>query len=87
VTSPFGKYGAILASFTGAAIILAALAVHVLPGLADIPDKSWIDNAALLVIGILFGTRAGQNGAGIVAKAAHERLDKIHAPAADSSIS
>ena len=80
--SPLGKYGELVAALISAAVIAAALLSHVVPGLAG-TDTSWIDNAALLVLGVVLGQRATTNGASKIAAAAHRRLDAIHAPPAD----
>ncbi len=87
MTSPFGNYGPIVSSILGILVVFAAVLVHVFPALATaVSSTDWVDNAALLVIGIAFGTRAGMNGAGQIAVAAHNRLDKIGAPPADAVV-
>lgn len=84
MTNPLGQYGDTVAAFLAVIIVAAAIASHLVPGLA--PD-SFLDNVALLVAGVIFGTSAGKNGTAVVAQAAlsaataaHTRLDAISAP-------
>lgn len=81
--SPLGKYGDIAAAIVALAVILAALAAHVFPGALHVTDTGFLDNAALLVLGVVLGQRSTTNGAAKIAMAAHLRLDAIHAPAAN----
>lgn len=81
--SPLGRYGEIVAALVSAAIVIAALISHLFPGLSGAGDTGWVDNAALLVLGVVLGQRATTNGAAKIAQAAHKRLDLIHAPASD----
>jgi hypothetical protein len=83
-SNPLGPYGNLVASLLSVVIVLAALASHVIPGLA--PD-AWLDSAALIAVGVVFGTQAVQNGtqakataAMALAQAAHDRLNSIGAP-------
>jgi hypothetical protein len=83
-SNPLGPYGNLVASLLSVLIILAAIASHVVPGLS--PD-TWLDSAALIAVGVVFGTQTVQNGtqakaaaAMVLAQAAHDRLNSIGAP-------
>lgn len=87
-TNPLGPYGNLVASIMAVVVILAAIASHVIPGLQ--PD-TWLDSAALIAVGVVFGTQTVQNGtqskaaaALTLAQAAHDRLNAIQAPAAQA---
>ncbi len=82
MASPLGRYGELVASVLSAAVVIAALAAHLVPSL--VTDTAWLDSAALLVIGVVLGQRQTTNGAAKIATAANRRLDAIGAPAADS---
>lgn len=84
MTSPLGQYGAITSAILAVLIVAAAVAANLIPGIAATP---WLDNAALLAVGVVFGTQVIQNGtqakaasALALAQAAHDRLNAIHAP-------
>ena len=57
--NPLGPYGNAVAAILAVVVVLGALASHVVPGL--VPDQ-WLDSAALLAIGVVFGTQVVQNG-------------------------
>ncbi len=85
MASPLGQYGAITSAVLAVLIVGAAVVAHVIPGFAATP---WLDNAALIAAGVVFGTQVVQNGtqakaatALALAQAAHDRLNVIHAPA------
>lgn len=84
-SGPFGQYAAIIAGIVGIGVLAAWLATRI--GLA--PADPLLDSAALLIIGVIFGTGAGArviaNGAERKADVANTRLDSIHAPAAASA--
>ncbi len=84
MASPLGQYGAITSAILAVLIVAAAVAANLIPGIAATP---WLDNAALLAVGVVFGTQVIQNGtqakaasALALAQAAHDRLNAIHAP-------
>jgi hypothetical protein len=88
-SNPLGQYGNLVASILAVIIVLSAIASHVVPGL--VPD-AWLDSAALVAVGVVFGTQVTQNGtqakaasALALAKAAHDRLNAIGAPAQRAS--
>jgi len=88
VQNPLGPYGNLTAAVLAVIIVLAAVASHVIPGLEV---SSWLDNAALIAVGVVFGTQVVQNGTQVAAKAAlasavaaNARLDSISAPTADA---
>lgn len=86
--SPLGRYGEVAAAIVSVGIIGAAILVHLIPpslfGLSAPLDTSWLDNAALIALGVVLGQRSTTNGAAKIAAAAHARLDAINAPAADT---
>jgi hypothetical protein len=67
VQNPLGPYGNAVAAILAVVVVIAALASHVVPGLVPGP---WLDNAALLAIGVVFGTQVVQNGTQTKATAA-----------------
>jgi hypothetical protein len=85
-SSPFGNYGPLLASLTAFLVILAALAVH-LYGTLILADPGrgdpFLDNAALLVLGVVLGVGA-VGGTAVKAEASAEaanvRLDQAGVP-------
>lgn len=79
--TPFGKYADLVTSLITAFLIVAAVLLHALSGPSG--DYTFIDAAALLAVGALFGKQAAANGYAKQAQAANTRLDKIGAPAAD----
>lgn len=80
--SPLGRYGELAATAIALGLVFAALLAHLFPGLSG-GDTSWLDNAALLVLGVVLGQRQTTNGSAKIAEAAHKRLDLIAAPPAD----
>lgn len=89
-SSPFGNYGPLLASLTAAAVVAAALAVHVahiVVGGSPQGDP-FLDNAALLVLGVVLGVGAIGGTAAraeTAAQAANVRLDQAGVPPAHPS--
>ncbi len=84
-SSPFGNYGPLLASVTAAAIVAAALAVHLVNVLSRTGSAGdpFLDNAALLVLGVVLGVGAiggTATKAEAEATAAHVRLDQAGVP-------
>lgn len=84
--SPLGRYGDIAAAIVAMAVILAAVAAHLFARPLEVTDTAFLDNAALLVLGVVLGQRSTTNGAAKIAVAAHQRLDAIHAPAANDGV-
>lgn len=85
-SSPFGNYGPLLASLTAASVVLSALVVHLLNAIwrsnAGQGDP-FLDNAALLVLGVVLGVGAiggTATKAEAEATAAHVRLDQAGVP-------
>ena len=84
-SSPFGNYGPLLASVTALAVVLAALAVHLNGALIQgaIGSDPFLDNAGLLVLGVVLGVGAiggTATKAEAEATAAHVRLDQAGVP-------
>jgi hypothetical protein len=82
--NPLGQYGAPTAALLAVVIVLAALVSHVVPGATP---SAWLDNAALIVVGVVFGAQVVQNGTQVkaaqalsLAQAAHDRLNAVGAP-------
>jgi hypothetical protein len=67
VQNPLGPYGNAVAAILAIIVVITAIAAHVVPGLT--PDQ-WLDSAALLAIGVVFGTQVVQNGTQTRASAA-----------------
>jgi hypothetical protein len=85
--SPFGSWGPLVAAFAAIATLGSAVAVHVAnifrTGVAS--GDAFLDNAALLVLGVVLGVGAigGTASRALVeADAAHKRLDAAGAPPA-----
>lgn len=57
--NPLGPYGNLVAAILAVLIVTAALATHIVPGLVGDP---WLDGAALMAAGVVFGTQVVQNG-------------------------
>jgi hypothetical protein len=81
VPTPFGKYADLLTTLVAAFLVVAAVLQHALVGPGG--DYTFIDAAALLAVGQLYGKQAASNGYAKEARAAHRRLDSIGAPPAD----
>lgn len=79
--SPLGQYAQIVAAVVSVTTIGTALISRPL-GFSD----PFIDNVALIAVGAIFGSFATVNGIKPDIRAAHKRLDKIHAPSADDGI-
>jgi hypothetical protein len=58
MSNPFGPYGNLVASIIAIALIGCALATKLL----NIASDPWLENAALIAIGVVFGTQVVQNG-------------------------
>lgn len=80
-TNPFGRYSELLTTAITALIIVVALLVHVIPALSGI-DSQFIDAAAWIALGAIFGKVSAANGYAQMAQQAHKRLDLIGAPPA-----
>ena len=91
--SPLGRFADIVTALVSVFAIAAAILSHL--GLAGVPN-SFVDTIALVAVGVLYGTArgytAGKDDTTValaergnlntaLALAAHERLDKIQAPA------
>lgn len=82
--SPLGRFGEGVAALASALVVLAWLIGQL--GLGGVVSTPALDNAAVLVLGVLLGQRATTNGAAKIAQSAHKRLDNIGAPPADSAL-
>lgn len=92
--SPLGKYAEPVTAAAAGLIILAAIVVHLYEAFATVVfDTAFLDNLALLAVGVLFGGKAVANGAKEAVRepinqlerevlAAHKRLDAQGAPPA-----
>jgi len=80
-TNPFGRYSDILTTFVAAFVIVAAVMAHMFPALAG-TDTQFVDAAAWIALGSLFGKVSAANGYANMAIQAHRRLDLIGAPPA-----
>jgi len=89
-SSPFGSYGWAVAAFVAVIIVGAAVGIHVW-GFArgySQPGDPFLDNAALLVVGVALGVGAigGTASRALVeAESAHTRLDAQGAPPASEA--
>ncbi len=83
VSTPFGKYGDIVATVVGLLVILAAVCVHLFRvDILATGDTAFIDEMAWVFVGLIAGTKSASNGYSKQVAAAHERLDAIGAPPA-----
>lgn len=83
--SPFGSWGPFVAAFAAIAVLGAAIAVHLVAIIATGASSGdpFLDNAALLVLGVVLGVGAIGGTASRALQeshAAHQRLDEIGAP-------
>lgn len=86
--SPFGTWGPLVAAFAATTVLAAAIAVHLVNIIraGNGTGDAFLDNAALLVLGVVLGVGAigGTASRALVeAEAAHKRLDLNGAPPAD----
>lgn len=79
--NPFGKYSDLLTTLITGFIIVTAVATHVVPALQG-TDSQFIDAAAWIALGAIFGKVSTANGYAQMAVQAHRRLDAIGAPPA-----
>lgn len=85
--SPFGNFGPLLASLTAASVVISALAVHLYNSIARqlTSGDPFLDNAALLAMGVVLGVGAIGGTAAkadLEAQSAHARLDAAGVPPA-----
>lgn len=78
--SPLGRYSEIVTALVTAFLIVAAVVTHA-TGVTT--DLTFIDAAAMMGLGALYGKQSAANGYAKEARAAHKRLDAINAPPAD----
>lgn len=76
----FGKYSDLVTTIVTAFLIVAAVLQHAFAGASS--DYTFIDAAALLAVGALYGKQSAANGYAKETHAAHVRLDQIGAPPA-----
>ena len=79
MTNPFGPYGNIVATIAALGVIAVALLVRVVGA----PD-AWLDNAALLCLGVIMGTQVVQNGIQSKANSALQIAQKAMEQAAEA---
>lgn len=96
-TNPLGKYAEAVSAIVAVAVIFAAVAMHAYSAFVGVDlNTTFVDNVALIAVGVLFGGKAVANGAKEAVKepilqlerqihAAHTRLDTIEAPPADNN--
>jgi hypothetical protein len=80
IPNPLGRYSEIVTALLTVFLVVAAVLEH---ALSPAGDTTFVDAAALLAIGALYGKQSAANGYAREAHAAHLRLDKIKAPPAD----
>ena len=78
-TNPFGRYSDILTTFVAGFVIVMAVAVHTF---VTASDTQFLDAAAWIALGAMFGKVSAANGYAAMAVQAHKRLDAIGAPPA-----
>lgn len=78
--SPLGRYSDIITALVTAFLVVSAVLAHVF---ATTNDVTFLDAAATLGLGALYGKQSAANGYAQEARAAHRRLDAINAPPAD----
>ena len=83
MTSPLGKYQPLGAFLLALLLVVGAMATHAML-LATGQDQpiTFLDAAAALAIGAVYGQQSAANGYAAEATAAHVRLDAIGAPPA-----
>ena len=81
--SPFGKYAELVTTLVTAFCIAVAVLSHALGSAADL---TFVDAAALLGLGALYGKTSAANGYAAQARAAHKRLDALGAPPANDGV-
>lgn len=91
VSSPLGKYSAVVASIVAIAVIIAYLAALLFAGVLGLTgaDVGGLRDFAFIAVGAVFalGGQQGSNQAAAAAEAAHLRLDALGAPpAADLTV-
>lgn len=88
--SPLGRYSALVASVISIIIVVATAAIHVIAFAQNRSSAGdpWLDNAALLIVGLVLGVGAIGGTAQTAlqdAKAAHARLDALGAAPATTN--
>lgn len=86
-SSPFGSIGWIVAAYVAMVLVTSAVAVHLIGYVQERAQQGdpFLDNAALLVVGVALGVGAigGTASRALVeAESAHTRLDAAGAPPA-----
>lgn len=71
----FGKYTELVTALVTAFLVVAAVLSHVL--LVSGTDLTFIDAAALLALGRVYGVQSAANGYAQMATAAHQRIDVL----------
>lgn len=79
----FGRYSDLIVTLVTAFLIVAAVVQHAFAGAGG--DYTFVDAAALLAVGALYGKQSAANGYAKETHAAHRRLDQIGAPPANDS--
>lgn len=79
---PFGKYSDLLTTVVAAFVVIAAVIVHAIHQ----TDTQFVDTAAALALGAMFGKVSAANGYAKMALQAHARLDAMGAPPANDGM-
>lgn len=82
---PLGKYSQMVAAVLATFIVVAAVAMRIIGVFVTgtVFSVPFIDNAAWVALGAVFGASAATSVNGNQIQAAHRRLDQISAPPAD----
>ena len=75
----FGKYSDLLTTFIAGFVVVAAVVAHMLGQ----PHTEFVDAAAWIALGAMFGKVSAANGYAKMALQAHARLDMLGAPPAN----
>jgi hypothetical protein len=80
--SPLGRYQELATTLISAFLVVSAVLFHAFGPTAA--NLTFLDAAALLALGAVYGKVSAANGYAKSTEAAHKRLDSIGAPPADS---
>lgn len=81
---PLGKYSQAVAAVMATVLILSAVAVRIIGAIQGTAIAvPFIDNAAWVALGAVFGAAATTSVNGGAIEAAHRRLDQLAAPPSD----
>lgn len=80
--SPLGKYQELATTLISAFLVVSAVLFHAFGPVSA--NLTFLDAAALLALGAVYGKVSAANGYAKSTEAAHKRLDSIGAPPADA---